>query len=268
MASRWDKGQSEEDQRAYVNCPLSEREYFDLVSAIRAARKVEPHAFEEVRYFEGCLPIEVMAERGERTLAFGPLKPVGLVDPRSGRRPYAVVQLRKEDEAGTAYNMVGFQTRMVRGEQQRVFSMIPGLEKAEFLRFGAVHRNTFLDSPRVLTTTLELKSAPELYFAGQITGTEGYVESAAGGWLAAWFISRRLQGASPAPPPATTAHGGLLTHLSRGAGVFQPSNITFSHLPPWDGPRLGKRDRAEAVARRALKDLESYIVSTRDEVKA
>jgi methylenetetrahydrofolate--tRNA-(uracil-5-)-methyltransferase len=258
-ASRWDKGETEADQQAYVNCPLGEQQYLALVSAIRGARKVEPRDFEDPRYFEGCLPIEVMADRGERTLAFGPLKPVGLRDPRTGRRPYAVVQLRKEDEAGTAFNMVGFQTRMAWGEQQRVFALIPGLEQAEFLRFGAVHRNTFLDAPRLLDSTLALATSPGLYFAGQITGTEGYVESAAGGWLAAFFVARHLQGKSVVPPPRTTAHGGLLTHLSRKTDSFQPSNITFAHLPPWEDRRLGKRARNEAIAERALLDLERWV---------
>lgn len=258
-ASRWDKGDSPDEQRAYVNCPLSEQEYLALVAAIRGARKVEPREFENVRYFEGCLPIDVMAERGDKTLAFGPLKPIGLVDPRTRRRPYAVVQLRKEDEAGSAFNMVGFQTRMAWGEQPRVFALIPGLEHAEFLRFGAVHRNTFLDAPRLLDATLGLAAVPGLYFAGQITGTEGYVESAAGGWLAAYFVARRLEGKPAVPPPPTTAHGGLLTHLSRKVESFQPSNITFAHLPPWHGDRLGKRAKNEAIAERALTDLERWV---------
>jgi methylenetetrahydrofolate--tRNA-(uracil-5-)-methyltransferase len=258
VASRWQKGESEEDQNAYINCPFDKAEYEAFVAAIRAAEKVEPKSFEQIRYFEGCLPVEVMAERGVQTLAFGPMKPVGLTDPRTGRWPHAVVQLRKEDEAGTAYNLVGFQTRMTWGEQGRVLRMIPGLENAEFYRFGAVHRNTFLNAPRLLDPTLQLKGEPGLYFAGQITGTEGYVESAAGGFLAAWFVSERLAGREPSLPPETTAHGGLLTHLSRHEGDFQPSNITFAHLPAWDGPRLGKRERAEAIAERALRDLASW----------
>ncbi len=196
-----------------------------------------------------------MAERGERTLAFGPMKPVGLTDPRTGRWPHAVVQLRKEDEAGTAYNLVGFQTRMAWGEQARIFRTIPGLEQAEFLRYGAVHRNTFLAAPRLLDETMQLRSEPGLYFAGQIAGTEGYVESAAGGWLAAFFIAERLAGREPALPPKTTAHGGLITHLSRNPDDYQPSNITFSHLQPWDGQRLKKRAKYEKMAERALGDL-------------
>ncbi|HYQ16555.1 MAG TPA: methylenetetrahydrofolate--tRNA-(uracil(54)-C(5))-methyltransferase (FADH(2)-oxidizing) TrmFO, partial [Polyangiaceae bacterium] len=230
MASRWEKGESDEDKTAYVNCPLNEEQYKAFVANVCAARKVEPKSFEDVRYFEGCLPIEVMAERGEMTLAFGPMKPVGLTDPRTGRWPHAVVQLRKEDEAGTAYNLVGFQTKMAWGEQDRVFRMIPGLEQAEFYRYGAVHRNTFLNAPKLLDGTMQLASEPGLYFAGQIAGTEGYVEGAAGGLLCALFVADRLLGREPVPPPATTALGGLLTHLKRNGDDYQPSNITFSHI--------------------------------------
>lgn len=258
-ASRWDKGGDDEDKHAYVNCPLDEEQYRAFVEAVRSAKKVEPNSFEEVRYFEGCLPIEVMAERGDQTLAFGPMKPVGLVDPRTGRRPYAVVQLRKEDEAGTAYNLVGFQTRMTWGEQQRVFRMIPGLGEAEFFRMGAVHRNTFINAPRCLDDTWQLRSEPGVYFAGQIVGTEGYVEAAAGGWLAAHFIAERLAGREPEPLPPTTAHAGLLAHTRRHADDYQPSNVTFAHLPPWEGRRLQKRARYEAMAERALVDLEAWL---------
>jgi methylenetetrahydrofolate--tRNA-(uracil-5-)-methyltransferase len=260
-ASRYDKGETEEDQRAYVNCPFDREQYEAFVREIVAAKKVEPKEFEKVRYFEGCLPIEVMAERGEKTLAFGPMKPVGLEDPRTGRRPYAVVQLRAEDEAGTAYNIVGFQTRMTWGEQARVFKMIPGLENAEFFRWGAVHRNTFIAAPRVLDGTLQLKGEPGVYFAGQIAGTEGYVESAAMGYLAALVVSARLRGREPSLPPPTTAHGGLLTHLARNEKDYQPSNITFSHVPPLEGTRLKKRERYQAIAERALADLDAWIRS-------
>ena len=257
-ASRWDKGTSEEDRTAYVNCPLTAEQYQNFVNEVRAARKVEPQSFEDVRYFEGCLPIEVMAERGERTLAFGPMKPVGLTDPKTGRWPHAVVQLRKEDEAGTAYNLVGFQTKMAWGEQDRVFRMIPGLAQAEFYRYGAVHRNTFLNAPKLLDGTMQLASEPGLYFAGQIAGTEGYVEGAAGGLLCALFVADRLLGREPVPPPLTTALGGLLTHLKRNADDYQPSNITFSHIAPWDGTRLKKREKYEAMAERALRDLAAW----------
>jgi methylenetetrahydrofolate--tRNA-(uracil-5-)-methyltransferase len=259
MASRWEKGASLDDQRAYVNCPLDRAGYETFVSELLAAQKVQPKSFEDVRYFEGCLPIEVMAERGPRTLAFGPMKPVGLTDPKTGRWPHAVVQLRSEDAAQTAYNMVGFQTRLTWGEQQRIFRTLPGLAQAEFLRFGAIHRNTFLNAPRSLDVEMSLSSEPGVHFAGQITGSEGYVEGAASGWLAAWFIARRLEGLSAAPPPAVTAHGGLLTHLSRNGDSYQPSNITFSHLPPWDGPRLPKRTKYEAMAARALVALREWM---------
>jgi methylenetetrahydrofolate--tRNA-(uracil-5-)-methyltransferase len=183
-----------------------------------------------------------------------------LTDPRTGRWPHAVVQLRSEDVAQTAYNMVGFQTRLTWGEQQRIFRTLPGLEQAEFARFGAIHRNTFVNAPRLLDATMQLRSEPGLYFAGQITGSEGYVEGAASGWLAAWFIGAALAGRHASPPPPTTAHGGLLTQLGRNAGDYQPSNITFSHLPPWQGPRLQKRAKYEALAARALGDLRGWML--------
>ncbi len=258
FASRWDKGEDEEDKTAYVNCPLTEEQYKAFVAEVRAARKVEPKSFEDVRYFEGCLPIEVMAERGEMTLAFGPMKPVGLTDPRTGRWPFAVIQLRKEDEAGTAYNMVGFQSRMAWPEQERIFRQVPGLQAAEFQRYGAVHRNTFLNAPKLLDSTFQLKADPGLYFTGQISGTEGYVESAAGGLLTAFFVAARLRGEEPVLPPPTTALGGILTHLGRNPDDYQPSNITFSHIAPWDGKRLKKRDKYEAMAERALRDLDGF----------
>lgn len=256
--SRYDKGETLEDQQAYVNCPLDREQYTTFVKELCAATKVSPKAFEEVRYFEGCLPIEVMAERGERTLAFGPMKPVGLPDPRTGRVPYAVVQLRKEDEAGTAYNLVGFQTRMTWGEQARIFRTIPGLAQAEFLRHGAIHRNTFVNAPKCLDGTFQLQAAPGVYLAGQITGTEGYVESAAGGWLVAHFVHQRLLGREPELPPLSTAHRGLITHVQRPNPDYQPSNITFAHLQPWDGKRLGKRDKYAAMSDRALTELGAW----------
>jgi methylenetetrahydrofolate--tRNA-(uracil-5-)-methyltransferase len=200
-----------------------------------------------------------MAERGAMTLAFGPMKPVGLVDPRTGRRPYAVVQLRPEDAAATAYNLVGFQTRMTYGEQKRVFSTIPGLAAAEFLRFGSVHRNTFLDAPLLLDDSMQLRAAPGVFVAGQLSGVEGYVESAAGGFLCASFLARRMRELPFLPPPPTTAFGGIRTHLSRAVPRYQPSNITWAHLPPLDDRRLKKRDRYEAMAERALRDLASWL---------
>jgi methylenetetrahydrofolate--tRNA-(uracil-5-)-methyltransferase len=258
-ASRWDKGESEEDRQAYVNAPMNEAEYKAFVAELCAAQKVAPESFEDVRYFEGCLPIEVMAERGEMTLAFGPMKPVGLTDPRTGRWPFAVVQLRPEDDAATAYNLVGFQTRLIRGEQERIFRSIPGLEQAEILRYGAVHRNTFLCAPKLLDSTFQLREQAGIYFAGQISGVEGYVESAASGLLVARFVAERLEGREPVLPPATTALGGLITQLSRNPDDYQPSNITFSHLAPYLGVRLKKRAKYEVMAERALADLATWL---------
>ena len=259
FASRWDKGETEAEQKAYINCPMTKDEYVAFVKALVEAEKVEPNSFEEVRYFEGCLPVEVMAERGEKTLSFGPMKPAGITDPKTGRWPAAVVQLRKEDEAGTAYNLVGFQSRMTWAEQKRVFRMIPGLENAEFFRFGAVHRNTFVNAPRCLDETWQLKDLPGVYLAGQIIGTEGYVEAAAGGWMVAHFISERLRGREPRALPEMTAHAGLIRQTSRHADDYQPSNITFAHLPPWEGRRLGKREKYEAMAERSLEALGKWL---------
>jgi methylenetetrahydrofolate--tRNA-(uracil-5-)-methyltransferase len=229
------------------------------VKAIVDAQKVEPRSFEDVRYFEGCLPIEVMASRGERTLSFGPMKPVGLTDPKTGRRPYAVVQLRPEDQAMTAYNLVGFQTRMTYGEQQRVFRMIPGLEEVEILRFGSVHRNTFVNAPKMLDERMQLKARPHVYLAGQITGVEGYVESCAGGLICAIMLAQELKGQALNPPPETTALGGIRTHLARENERFQPSNITWACIPPPPDPKLKKRDRYQAMADRALADLDGWL---------
>ena len=251
--SRYDKGGDD----AYVNCPLDEAQYRAFVAAVTGAQKVEPRGFEETRYFEGCLPVEVMAARGEMTLAFGPMKPVGLEDPRTGRRPFAVVQLRQEDEAATAYNMVGFQTRMTWPEQKRVFCMIPGLEKAEFSRLGSVHRNTFVNAPVCLDASMQLRARPGVYLAGQITGVEGYVESCAGGLLCALAL------AGEAPPPPTTALGGILAHLAKPVDDYQPSNVTWAHIA-WSADasgkkKLKKRDRYEAMAERALQDFQAWF---------
>jgi methylenetetrahydrofolate--tRNA-(uracil-5-)-methyltransferase len=255
--SRYDKGEPGEEG-AYVNCPFDEAGYRAFVAAVVAAEKVAPRSFEEVRYFEGCLPVEVMAERGEMTLAFGPMKPVGLVDPRTGRRPFAVIQLRAENADASAYNLVGFQTRMTYGEQSRVFKMIPGLREAEFLRFGSVHRNTFLNAPELLDETMQLRARPGVFVAGQLSGVEGYVESAAGGFVCALLLAQRLREEPLTPPPPTTALGGICTHLSRKVERYQPSNITWAHLPPVENRRLKKRDRYEAMAERALADLEAW----------
>jgi methylenetetrahydrofolate--tRNA-(uracil-5-)-methyltransferase len=256
-ASRYDKGGDD----AYVNCPLTREQYDAFVKAVLAAEKVEAHSFENIRYFEGCLPIEVMAERGPRTLQFGPMKPVGLTDPRTGRWPNAVVQLRPEDSAGTAYNMVGFQTRMKFPEQKRVFSMIPGLSNAEFLRFGSVHRNTFVSSPLALDHEFQLKACPGVYLAGQISGVEGYVESAACGLCIGLVVAQRLAGQALRPPPVTTALGALLGHLRRPSDNFQPSNVVWSMFPDVDLPPTHKKNkglRREALVGRALADLESW----------
>jgi methylenetetrahydrofolate--tRNA-(uracil-5-)-methyltransferase len=257
--SRYDKGQEDGDEAAYVNCPFDEAEYRAFVQRVVAAEKVAPRSFEEVRYFEGCLPVEVMAERGEMTLAFGPMKPVGLVDPRTSSRPFAVIQLRPEDGAATAYNLVGFQTRMTYGEQARVFRTIPGLEQAEFLRFGSVHRNTFVNAPELLDETMQLRCLPGVFLAGQLSGVEGYVESAAGGFLCAVMLAQRLLDRPFCPPPQTTALGGIRTHLARKVTDYQPSNITWAHLPPLGDRRLKKRERYEAMSARALEDLTVWI---------
>ena len=254
-ASRYDKGGDD----AYVNCPFTREEYEAFVAALLAAEKVVPRAFEEVRYFEGCLPIEVMAERGLRTLAFGPMKPVGLTDPRTGRWPKAVVQLRCEDAAQTAYNMVGFQTRMTQPEQRRVFAMIPGLANARFERYGSVHRNTFVDAPRVLGDDFALRALPEVYVAGQISGVEGYVESAACGLCIGLLLAGKHNGQPFPLPPATTALGSLLSHLRKPSARFQPSNVVFSMFPEMVTGRMGKRERHAALAQRALTDLNPWL---------
>jgi methylenetetrahydrofolate--tRNA-(uracil-5-)-methyltransferase len=259
-ASRYGKGGDD----AYLNCPLTKDEYERFVQAVLEAEKVPPRAFEEPKYFEGCLPLEVMAERGLSTLAFGPMKPVGLVDPRTGRRPYAVVQLRPEDVDRSAYNLVGFQTRMKWPEQKRVFSMIPGLENVEFLRYGSVHRNTFVDAPRVLEDDLSIRGLPGVHLAGQITGVEGYVESAACGLVLGALLAQRARGQAEVFPPPTTALGALYRYLRRPPAEkapFTPSNVVFSMFPSLGegGRRLGKRERGEALARRALADLEGWL---------
>jgi methylenetetrahydrofolate--tRNA-(uracil-5-)-methyltransferase len=256
--SRYGKGAEDGADEAYVNCPMDEARYRAFVSDLLAAKKVEPRGFEDVRYFEGCLPIEVMASRGEMTLAFGPMKPVGLVDPRTGWRPFAVVQLRPEDAAATAYNMVGFQTRMTWPEQSRVLRTIPGLQDAEILRFGSVHRNTFVDAPRVLDGRMQLRALPGVFLTGQITGVEGYVESCACGFVCAVMLAQSLRGYAVAAPPATTALGGVITHLTREASDYQPSNVTWAWLPPLTDRRLKKRQRGEALAARALEELERW----------
>lgn len=256
-ASRYDKG----GDAAYVNCPLDEGEYDAFVQALLDAEKVAPREFENARYFEGCLPIEVMAARGPKTLAFGCMKPVGLTDPRTGRWPHAVVQLRQEDEAGTAFNMVGFQTRMKWPEQKRVFRMIPGLENAEFERLGSVHRNTFVNSPKVLDDDLALAARPGVYLAGQVCGVEGYVESAACGMLVGIKLAHELRGLPFSFPPRTTMLGGMIGHLREPNEDFQPSNVMWSMVPPIEGRRMRKRVRRDAQSERALQDIESWLAN-------
>jgi methylenetetrahydrofolate--tRNA-(uracil-5-)-methyltransferase len=260
VASRWDKGSNDQERHAYVNCPLERDTYFQLVEDIRMADKVPPRAFENPKYFEGCLPVEVMVERGERTLAFGPLKPVGLIDPRTSKRPFAVVQLRMEDSAGTAYNIVGFQTRMTHAAQLRIIRSIPGLENAQIERFGSVHRNTFIDSPQVLDGHLRMTAEEDIWFAGQITGVEGYVESAACGLVASLLIDDAYSQRAPNLPPETSALGSLVRYLSRRRHDFQPSNVNFALFPPLPDTS-GKRSRvqrSEAMAERALGDLSRW----------
>jgi methylenetetrahydrofolate--tRNA-(uracil-5-)-methyltransferase len=262
-ASRWES--ADDAGGDYVNCPLDAEEYRTFVREVRAGRKVAPHGFEEARYFEGCLPIEVMAERGEEVLAHGPMRPVGLRDPRTGRRPHAVVQLRAENVYGTAYNLVGFQTRLAYPEQKRIFRLIPALREAEFLRFGSIHRNSYIDSPRLLGPELELRARPLVRFAGQITGVEGYIESCAMGLLAAWFAAGRLAGRPVAPPPPATALGGLYHHVTapRGAGErLSPTNINFGLLPPPD-QKLARAERRAWLVARAQRELDRWLASVR-----
>jgi methylenetetrahydrofolate--tRNA-(uracil-5-)-methyltransferase len=250
--SRYDKG----DGADYINCPLDEATYRAFIEALLAGEKTEFKDWEKsTPYFEGCLPIEVMAARGFETLRFGPMKPVGLRDPRTGFRPAAVVQLRQDNALGTLWNMVGFQTKLKHAEQVRIFRMIPGLENASFARLGGLHRNTFINSPRLLDRELRLKARPQIRFAGQVTGVEGYVESAAIGLLAGRFATGRNE-----PPPPTTALGALLEHITAGADAetFQPMNVNFGLLPPAPpGPR--GRDRKKALSQRALVDLEGWL---------
>ncbi|MCB9661306.1 MAG: methylenetetrahydrofolate--tRNA-(uracil(54)-C(5))-methyltransferase (FADH(2)-oxidizing) TrmFO [Sandaracinaceae bacterium] len=254
--SRYDKGGDD----AYGNCPFTKEEYEAFVEALLAAEKVEPKTFEKIRYFEGCLPIEVMAERGYRTLSFGCMKPVGLTDPRTGKRPHAVVQLRAENDPPTAYNLVGFQTRMKWPDQKRVFRMIPGLANAEFERLGSVHRNTFVNAPKVLDDQLALLTRPGVYLAGQVSGVEGYIESAALGFLLGVQLARAVQGLPEVPVPDTTALGALRGHLRRDSPNFQPSNVVWSMFPELPGaPLRDKKLKKERMGQRALADLGAWL---------
>jgi methylenetetrahydrofolate--tRNA-(uracil-5-)-methyltransferase len=257
LQSRWDKG----DGADYVNCPMDKAQYEAFVAALLAGDTTEFKEWEkDTPYFEGCLPIEVMAERGPETLRFGPMKPVGLTDPRTGRRPHAVVQLRQDNALGTLYNLVGFQTKLKYADQMRVFRTIPGLERAEFARLGGIHRNTFINAPKLLDPSLRLKARPSLRFAGQVTGVEGYVESAAIGLLAGRFAAAERLGREIVPPPPTTAFGALLAHITGGgdAKTFQPMNCNFGLFPPLaNAPK--KLDRKKAYAHRARADLTAWL---------
>ncbi|WP_022853817.1 methylenetetrahydrofolate--tRNA-(uracil(54)-C(5))-methyltransferase (FADH(2)-oxidizing) TrmFO [Thermodesulfatator atlanticus] len=264
----WDKvfraDRYSDEEGAYINCPMTKEEYERFIDALLTAEKVPFHDFEKPKYFEGCLPIEVMAERGRETLRFGPMKPVGLKDPRTGKEPYAVVQLRPENKEGTLYNLVGFQTKLKYKEQERVFRMIPGLEQAEFARFGSVHRNSFVCAPRVLTKTLQLKKEPRIFLAGQISGVEGYVESTSMGLLAGLNASRLFREAKRVVPPRTTAHGALIHYITEASPKhFQPMNINWGLFPPLEMPararkKMPKKERYRLMAERALKDLEAW----------
>jgi len=253
-ASRYGKGGDD-----YINCPLSKEEYFAFVAALKGADKVPARDFEKMIHFEGCMPIEEMAQRGELTLAFGPMKPVGLPDPRTGKEPFAVVQLRQDDKHATLYNMVGFQTKLTYPEQRRIFRTIGGLEQARFARLGSVHRNTFINAPACLTRTLQLKTDPRLFFAGQISGVEGYVESAAMGFLAGLFAPRWLRGDAIPFPPAVTALGALIAHLADSSPEgFQPMNVNYGLFPPLEGRKMKRADRRLAMAERALQNLSHW----------
>ena len=256
MAARWDKGGKD-----YINCPLDREQYEAFVQALRDGEKTEFKEWEkDTPYFEGCMPIEVMADRGVDTLRYGPMKGVGLDNPRTGRWPYAVVQLRQDNALGTLWNMVGFQTKLKHGEQVRIFRTIPGLENAEFARLGGVHRNSFINSPRLLDAELRLRSKPNIRFAGQITGCEGYVESAAIGLIAARFAIAEKQGEPIAPPPPETAVGALLNHITGGADAesFQPMNVNFGLMPPLSG-RQKKAERKKAYTDRAREKLAGWL---------
>jgi methylenetetrahydrofolate--tRNA-(uracil-5-)-methyltransferase len=260
MASRWDKG----DTKDYINCPMNRDEYYAFIEAVKAGEKTEYKEWEaNTPYFDGCMPIEIMAERGVETLRYGPMKPTGLDDPRTGRWPYAVVQLRQDNALGTLWNMVGFQTKLKHAEQVRVFRMIPGLEEAQFARLGGLHRNTFIKSPRLLDDSLRLRTKPHIRFAGQITGCEGYIESAGIGMLAGRFWAAELAGRTPALPPVQTALGALLCHITEGADAdsFQPMNVNFGLFPPLT-TKVRKADRKRGYTDRAREALAAYQASS------
>ena len=263
MQSRYDKGETVEEQTAYMNCPMTKAEYEAFIDALLTAEKTEFHDGETAGYFDGCLPIEVMAERGRETPRFGPMKPVGLTNPHNPMKPYAVVQLRRDNALGTLYNIVGFQTKMKYGAQATVFKMIPGLKDASFARLGGIHRNTFINSPTLLDAQMRLKSRPNIRFAGQITGVEGYVESAAMGLLAGRMAATEILGRDLPPPPRDTATGALIHHITGGAEAktFQPMNVNFGLFPPIDakGGRKGRKDRYRAYTDRAKASFSAWL---------
>ncbi len=255
FASRYDKG----EDKAYINCPMTREEYLNFRTELINAEKTKTHEFEKEIFFEGCLPVEVMAARGEDTLRFGMLKPVGLIDPRTGKIPYAVLQLRQDNSAATLYNLVGFQTHLLWGEQKRVFRLIPGLENAEFVRYGVMHRNTYINSPKVLLPTFQLKSNPKIFFAGQITGVEGYVESAAAGLIAGINAARLAKNLDAIIFPLESCCGALANYITTADEKnFQPMNITFGLLPPLE-TKIKKSDRKSKLAERALNALKNFI---------
>ncbi len=256
-ASRYGKGEGDD----YLNCPLNEEQYRAFVTELVNGDKVEPKSFEKVVHFEGCMPIEEMASRGPETLRFGPMKPVGLVDPRVGVEPHAVIQLRQENREGTMYNLVGFQTKLTWPEQKRIFSMIPGLQEAQFLRLGSMHRNTFINAPRLLLATCQLRSDPRVLFAGQITGVEGYVESASSGFVAGVNAARLVKGEELTVPPAETAIGALARHITNAeAAHFQPMNVNYGLFPPLPG-RIKKKEKRGLLAQRGLEELGKWMES-------
>ncbi len=260
FASRYDKGTAD-----YVNCPMDKEEYLRFVTELANAQEAAVHGFDDGAVFEGCMPVEVMARRGVDTLRYGPLKPVGLIDPRTGKDNYAVVQLRKDNAEGTLYNLVGFQTHLTFGEQKRVFSMIPALHDAEFVRYGVMHRNTFLNSPRLLDRYYRLRSEPRISFAGQMTGVEGYVESAASGMLVGIETAARLLGLPPVDFPQETAVGALAQYISSGSiGEFQPMNINFGIISPLGYRVKGKRNKNAEISARSLKWIEQMKNERKD----
>ncbi len=253
IGDRWDKGDGD-----HINCPMTKEEYLEFMDALLSAKRAELHGFENTAVFEGCMPIEVMATRGVDTLRFGPLKPAGLTNPKTGRWPYAFLQLRKEDAFGKAYNLIGFQTNLLFPEQKRVFSIIPALKNAEYLRYGVMHRNTFINSPSVLDSDYSLKSYPKIFFAGQITGVEGYVESAGSGLMAGIYLLRRLQGKKDVRVSGNTTLGALAKYITTDNFDFQPMNANFGIIPPLDVVLRDKAERKRLMAERSLKEISDF----------